>query len=278
MPMDRAPRPLGTMVALGFPRVDARADLAIASRLGASCVEVLPDWRSLPDPRAFRALAQDHGVSVHSAHGGWGRRAIRAESIDLGATDAATRLASVDDIRLALDWLAEAGGRCLVVHPGGYSEPHEGDARRDALIESLRDVADHALGLGLTACVENMPPGVHPGSRMAELAAIADALDHPGLALALDTGHAALGPGLIAETRDAGHRLGTTHVHDNDGRHDLHLPPGRGVVDWSGWPAALDAIGYEGPIMLECIRHLRDHPESLDGPLLRRLGELSRRG
>ena len=44
----------------------------------------------------------------------------------------------------------------------------------------------------MIVCVENMPPGVHPGSRMAELAELLRELDHPQLALALDTGHANL--------------------------------------------------------------------------------------
>lgn len=265
------------MVAYGFPGVEVRGDLAIAGRLGASCVEVLPDWRSLPDPVAFGALAADHGLAVHSAHGCWGRRAIQAQRVDLGEPEPTARRASIDDIRRCLDWLAEAGGRCLVVHPGGYSEPPEFAARREALSASLGELAGHATASGVLLCVENMPPGVCPGSEMGDLAAILDQLEHPSIALTLDTGHAQLGLGLLTETAAAGRRLATTHVHDNDGRRDTHLPPGLGVVDWSDWPAALDAIGYEGPIMLECIRHLRDDPGSLGEDLTRRLDELTRR-
>ena len=104
MPTDRRPRPLGTMVAYGFPGVEVRGDLAIAGRLGASCVEVLPDWRSLPDPVAFGALAADHGLAVHSAHGCWGRRTIQAQRVDLGEPEPTARRASIDDIRRCLDW------------------------------------------------------------------------------------------------------------------------------------------------------------------------------
>jgi sugar phosphate isomerase/epimerase len=56
--------------------------------------------------------------------------------------------------------------------------------------------------------------------------------------------------------------LSPTHVHDNNGRQDAHLPPGHGTVDWPGWGRMLDSIGYAGPIVLECIKHLREHPES----------------
>ena len=106
-----------------------------------------------------------------------------------------------------------------------------------------------------------MPPGVHPGSRMADLAELLRELDHPRLALALDTGHANLTAGTAAETLAAGALLATTHVHDNNGRQDAHEPPGHGTIDWPAWGRALDAIGYAGPIMLECIRALR-HDDS----------------
>jgi sugar phosphate isomerase/epimerase len=106
-------------------------------------------------------------------------------------------------------------------------------------------------------CVENMPPGVYPGSRMAELGEILRELDHPQLALALDTGHANLTASAAEETLAAGSLLATTHVHDNAGRQDSHEPPGHGTVDWTGWGRALDQIGYAGPVLLECIRFLR---------------------
>jgi hypothetical protein len=43
---------------------------------------------------------------------------------------------------------------------------------------------------------------------------------------------------LSGETRAAASLLKTTHVHDNDGRHDTHLPRGHGTVDWLEWGRA----------------------------------------
>jgi hypothetical protein len=39
---------------------------------------------------------------------------------------------------------------------------------------------------------------------------------------------------------------------------------------------ALDAIAYRGPILLECIRQLRERPETLDEAFLARLRAWSR--
>jgi sugar phosphate isomerase/epimerase len=265
------------MIAYGFPRGHLETDVAIAHRLGARCVEVLPDWRALPDPKPLRSQLADAGLVLHSAHGCWGGQAIRAERVDLGDTDAGRRQTGIDDIARCVDWLAEAGGTHLVIHPGGYSDPAEFEARGAALADSLSTLADHARGTGVLLCVENMPPGVHPGSRMADLFAIVADLDRPEVALALDTGHAHISANVADETLAAGALLRTTHVHDNDGRQDAHLPPGLGTVPWDAWIAALDAIAYRGPILLECIRQLRERPDTFDEALLARLRSWSRR-
>jgi sugar phosphate isomerase/epimerase len=267
-------RPLGTMVAYGFAAVDFTAELALARRLGATVLEILPDWRALPDPDLLRRQVADTGLTVHSAHGCWGGRTINAPRVDLADLDPAAQRATVDDLKACVDWLATAGGTHLVVHPGGLSHAAQAPARRAALAQGLIALADHARGTSVVLCVENMPPGVHPGSRMADLFDLVAELDRPELALALDTGHAHITANAAAETRAAGRLLRTTHVHDNDGRQDTHLPPGLGSLDWPAWVGALDAIDYRGPILLECIRHLRNDPGCLSDDfkdLLKRL-------
>jgi sugar phosphate isomerase/epimerase len=256
------------MIVYGFPDIDLSAELNLALRIGASVLEILPDWGRFPDPAVVRARAADHGLLIHSAHACWGGRTIRAARVDLGSTDAVVHRESIDDLKHCVDWLGSAGGRCLVVHPGGLSSPEDAGGRRTALAAGLAALADHARGTGVIVCVENMPPGVHPGSRMADLAELLASMDEPTLALALDTGHAHLGAGACQETHAAGHLLATTHVHDNNGRQDAHEPPGRGTVGWPEWGSALDLVGYKGPIVLECIRHLRQFPEHYDPAVL----------
>jgi sugar phosphate isomerase/epimerase len=110
---------------------------------------------------------------------------------------------------------------------------------------------------------------------MADLAEIVTEVNRPEIALALDTGHANLTSNLDHETRAVRSLLLTTHVHDNNGQSDSHHPPGQGTIDWADWVNALDDVGYSGPIMLECIRHLREHPESMDDRLFEILHYLS---
>ncbi len=274
-PTSQIARPLGTMVAYGFSRGHLDTDLAIARQLGASKLEILPDCRAFPSTSDLRSRIDDKELVVYSAHGCWGGQSIRAKRVDLSETERFAHREAIDDLKRCLDWLAEVDGKCLVVHPGGLSEAGQQAARRTALRRGLVEVADHAQGLGLVVCVENMPPGVFPGSRMADLAELGGDLDRPELALALDTGHANLTSSAAGETLAAGGRLRTTHVHDNNGRQDAHLPPGFGTVDWPSWVRALDAIGYTEPVMLECIRYLRENPDSLGDGLLALLDSLT---
>lgn len=261
-------RPLGTMIAYGFPRGDLNVEFDLVERLGAECLEILPDWKQWPDPTELGCRVRDRGLRVHSVHGCWGGQSIAARRVDLGDPESAARRESLDDIRRCADWTHAAGGSCLVVHPGGLSDPVDREARRGSLASSLLELDLYVAGSGVTVCVENMPPGVHPGSEMTDLAALVAELDRARVRLAIDTGHAHITGTPADATRAAGSFLATTHVHDNNGRQDTHLPPGHGSIDWPAWRAALDAIGYSGPVMLECIRHLRRHPECIDGTLL----------
>ena len=69
-------------------------------------------WSSLGELRA-------RGFSIHSAHGCWGGQTIRAAVSTWARPIRRTHEESVDDLMRCVDWLAAAGGKCLVVHPGG---------------------------------------------------------------------------------------------------------------------------------------------------------------
>lgn len=253
------------MITHGYPGIKLADEFDLAARIGASLVEILPNWSANPSPAEVRRLAAERGITIHSAHGCWGGQTIKASRVDLASTERAIHRESIDDLKRCIDWLESAGGTYLVVHPGGLSHPEDLHPRRAALMHGLSELAEYANSGRTIICVENMPPGVWPGSRMGDLHELLEEIDHPRLALALDTGHARLSADPGEETIAAGSRLATTHVHDNDGRRDQHLPPGEGIADWSAWRQALDGVDYHGPILLECIRALRENPERMNG-------------
>ena len=71
--------------------------------------------------------------------------------------------------------------------------------------------------------------------------------------MCVDTGHAQLTgtpPEKMIATMNKG-LVKAVHLHDNDGKDDLHLLPYSGVIDWDGVLSALKRIGYEGDLTFE---------------------------
>lgn len=80
----------------------------------------------------------------------------------------------------------------------------------------------------------------------------------PNAGFTLDTGHSMLyGTGPGSYLRKLGHRLRHLHLHDNRGGdserlHDLHLPPGQGIIEWERLATDLQAIPFSGTAVFEC--------------------------
>ena len=269
--------PLGTMVVCGFPQLALRSELDLAHRLGATHVECYARWSNVPDPREIAQQVSDAGLTLWSAHGPWGSETWRAKRVDLGSPDQNLRRESIDDVRRAVGWLADAGGTCLVVHPGVLSCASELASRREALIDSLGKLARVGTQHEVFICLENMPQGCYPGSHTADNAEIVAGLGEKHIALCLDTGHAHIVSGVVEAVLAARGLLRSTHLHDNDGRRDRHLPPGMGTLPWEELPTKLAKIAYRGPLVLECPRYLRDNPEAITDDLRIRLAELCRK-
>jgi sugar phosphate isomerase/epimerase len=269
--------PLGIMIVCGYEQHALPAQLEIVHRLGASHVEFYPRWQTAPDAGEVGRQVRDAGWAVWSAHGPWGNETWGHGRVDLGSPDSLLRRDSIGDVRRAIEWLAEAGGRCLVVHPGVLSDATDFDRRRAVLRENLADLAPVAAEHDVWLCVENLPRGSFPGSFTADNAAIVRELGASHVGLCLDTGHANIMADVASEARAAGGLLRTTHVHDNDGQRDSHLLPGLGTVRWPDFSIVLSEIGYQGVVMLECPRFLRDNPHLINDDLCRRLATICQR-
>jgi sugar phosphate isomerase/epimerase len=49
-----------------------------------------------------------------------------------------------------------------------------------------------------------------------------------------------------------------THLHDNDGKKDQHLPPFQGIIAWEKFLHGLLEAGYKGTYTFECGGALAD--------------------
>lgn len=174
-----------------------------------------------------------------------------------------------DEARLELQrraiWAsALLGAPYMAVHPAKPREYRPETMREEAFELNLRLFGGLIPCLeahGVVLALENLftygedgEIGEAPGSLPAELNRLIDALNEKGprFAACLDTGHALmLGVKPQAFALKLGKRLKILHAQDNDGRHDQHLLPGLGKVDWPKFLKALKQAKYEGSFSLE---------------------------
>lgn len=163
-----------------------------------------------------------------------------------------------DDIENALEALTPSvvnaerlGCKVLVVHAAGFA-PNDPDggasARREASLFVLRHLCEAAAEFDAKVAVENM-------QYLRDWEFVVDLVRSSGMpnaGLNLDTGHANLGDlGVEQAIRMGGELLCTTHLQDNHGKIDEHLPPGEGDIDWIAALSLLKEVGYAGVLMVE---------------------------
>ena len=77
-------------------------------------------------------------------------------------------------------------------------------------------------------------------------------IDDENFKFCLDTGHASVaGLSPADAVRMAGSDLRALHVHDNDGKNDMHAVPCTGIIDWKAFITALRETGYDGVFSFE---------------------------
>lgn len=144
------------------------------------------------------------------------------------------------------------GVKVVVVHCVGDKKnlhnPAVRQKRLDANLACLEPLADKVTKIGVRVAIEN-------STNWAEWRFIIEMvkeLQHPSVGLNIDSVHANLGDMKPARSiREAGSLLITTHLQDNYGKLDNHLPPGLGKIDWESVIRALAEVGYDGTYMIE---------------------------
>ena len=97
-----------------------------------------------------------------------------------------------------------------------------------------------------------MPHGGVPCGHVQELVECVDAVNSEFVVACLDTGHCTcIGDDAGEMARLLGGRLACVHVHDNDGKRDVHYLPYFGVANWDSFLSALREIHYQGTMNLE---------------------------
>ncbi len=208
------------------------------------------------DRRAAVALAEwldDTRLKLHSLHAPIARNYVGGawkDAVSLAAHDESRRKSAVDDTVAALEVAATAPFSTLVLHCG-VPEPIGGaaDNHLASMVKSLEDLAPVARRHGVRLAVEVIPNALSTPSALVEL--VESDIDAAGLGICMDVGHARLMGDVVDAIETVSGHLITTHLHDNRGRSDDHLVPGKGVIDWDATLLAFQKVGYDGAWMFE---------------------------
>ena len=225
---------------------------------GFEAIEVFAvrDHFDYRDRRAAIALAEwldDTRLVLHSMHAPIAGRYVNGawkDGLSLAAADEGRRQAAVDETLAALDVAAAVPYEVLVVHCG-VPVPHAGpgENHRASLIRSLEELSPVAVRYGVRMAIEVIPNELSTPSALVDV--IESDIDAAALGICMDVGHARMMGDVVDAIEACSGHIITTHLHDNRGRTDDHLVPGKGVIDWDGATLAFQKVGYDGIWMFE---------------------------
>ena len=254
--------------------VNSRLTTALLGRIqqaGIPAVEIFCarqhlDYRDKAQIKELGHWFRDSDLKLHSLHSPmyndeiWGRSGPHAV-ITITEPVKGTRLAMVDEIKRAIEIAETIPFRYLIQHMGVGGE--EFDMRKvDAAFSALEELNLFARGRGVEILLENIPNELSTAERLLQF----EELTHVGLDYVFDTGHAHIAGGVEREFQLMKDRIRSTHVHDNNGKDDIHLFPldnEGGTIDWKRTMELLRSRQDQYPLLLE-LKDRGDNPHLLD--------------
>ncbi len=221
-----------------------------------------PDWEAQANALAARLAALRFGSVIET-----GARFLldpRAKhEPTLVTADGRGRARRLAFLKRAIDIAAILGSEAVSFWAG---VPKPGVDRAEArgwLIDILHEIVAHATTQGVTAAFEPEP------GMLIETAAEWEALDVPGLGLALDTGHCLVTQDIdpAEAVRRYADRLGTVSIEDMARGIHVHLPFGSGDMDMPAVLDALEAVAFEGLVCVELSRESPTADKAIPGSI-----------
>lgn len=223
-----------------FGNEDLAGLAARVSRAGMDGVELHGDL-SL-DPAEAGRIFRDAGLRIFS---------ITPGDADISHPDEAVRAEALDYYRKLMDWAVALGHQPRISCHGLVQRirPVADQATEDALLDdSVRKICGWAADAGLPVVFEILNRyESHQVRTVAEGLALLDRVGADNLTLLPDAYHMNIEEAdPAAALRAGGDRIGLYHAADSN-RGGL----GDGHTDFAAQFAALDAIGYAGPVIIE---------------------------
>jgi len=212
------------------------------------------DYGSADAVRELAEWLSDTRLELHSVHAPTAEAArgtTRTGWLSLASGDEVRRQAALHEAQAALAMARNIPFDFLVVHLGtpAAAQTGPGDNQRAAARQSAETLVEAASELGVRVAFEIIQNPLSSAEALVRF--LEDDLDGLDAAICLDYGHGHLTGDLPDVIEAVSGHVGTTHLHDNDGRRDAHLAPYQGSIDWSVALMETQKIGYDGAYIFE---------------------------
>lgn len=202
---------------------------------------------------------RDAELKLHSVHAPmytddvWGRSGPHS-IITITEPSKPKRLAMVDEIKRSLEMAETIPFRYLIQHIGVAGEEYD-ERKVEAAFSALEEISLFARQRGVEVLLENTPNALSSAERLVLFLNTT----HLRLDFCFDVGHAHMNEGIANAYEIMKSRIRSTHLHDNDGKSDLHHFPFSegGTMDWKGTMRLLRSAPDQYPLLLE----LHDTPD-----------------
>jgi sugar phosphate isomerase/epimerase len=176
----------------------------------------------------------------------------------IGDFDRERRLDARENMKILLSVIVEAGGFGAITPAAfgmfsrklpPYTPPRSPDEDRAVLLEELHALGEHAAEVGAVLLLEPLNRYEdHMVNTLAQATSLVTELGQESVRVIGDTFHMSIEEAnLDSSIRDAAPVLSHIQLGDTN-----RLEPGAGHLDWPGLLRALDAIGYDGWLAMEC--------------------------
>ena len=225
------------------------------------CARQHLDYRNRAQISELAYWFRDSELKVHSLHSPMYNDEVSGRSgpqavINITEPVKSKRIPMLDEIKRALEIAETVPYRFLIQHIGVTGQEYD-ERSVDAAFTALEEISVFARQRGVEVLLENTPNELASAERLLMFLG----MTHLDLNICLDVGHAHMNEGVESAYRLLKSRIRSTHVHDNNGKEDLHLfpmlPGGQGTIDWLGAMQLLRSQEDRYPLLLE----LREVPD-----------------
>lgn len=230
----------------------------IFSQVGISGIDFNNDIKEFYDDTYDKAYylnlkkyVNDKGIDMVQAHAPFG-------------TDFANEQEFVNRIVKGMEKASWIGAPMIVVHPCKHLDYKEVgfDKMFEYNYNFYKGLVPYAEEYGIKIAIENINNSLT--EKADALVKLYEELKNPVFTVCFDAGHCnVIGESPAQMVKILAHRIGCTHIHDNDGSRDQHTLPFYGTTDWEAVVKALADADYKGDLNYEASCFIKNVPEAL---------------